>query len=65
MDYPTGTYPHGLAAADINHDGKVDLVTTNLTGSISVLLGKGDGTFAPAHDHCYSNAPPANPPSET
>jgi hypothetical protein len=45
----TGPYlSTGLAAADINHDGKLDLITVDATGSnplVGVLPGKGDGTF--------------------
>jgi hypothetical protein len=38
--------PYGIVHADMNGDGKTDLVVTNRTGdSISVLLGNGDGTF--------------------
>lgn len=40
-----------LAAADLNHDKKLDLVVAsfyNSSGGISVLIGNGDGTFAPA-----------------
>jgi len=33
-------------AGDWNGDAKLDLATVNLGGSISVLLGHGDGTFA-------------------
>jgi hypothetical protein len=39
-----------VAAADLNHDGKLDLVVTSAnglggSGGIGVLLGNGDGTF--------------------
>ena len=46
-----------LAVADLNGDGNLDLVVTNAcgrssdclqNGSVAVLLGKGDGTFAAA-----------------
>jgi N-acetylneuraminic acid mutarotase len=44
--------PDGVAAADLNHDGKMDLVVANNNfespSVISVLLGRGDGTFEPA-----------------
>jgi uncharacterized repeat protein (TIGR03803 family) len=41
-----GTSPAALISADVNADGKMDLVATNGKGStISALLGKGDGTF--------------------
>ena len=54
---PPGTNPSvnesgGLAAVDLNHDGKLDLVITNLNSSagnlqnpdVTILLGNGDGT---------------------
>ncbi len=34
--------------ADVNGDGKLDIVTSNMDGTISVLLNKGKGTFGPA-----------------
>ncbi len=38
-----------VAAADLNGDGKLDLLLVPLYGNeIEVLLGNGDGTFAPA-----------------
>ncbi|MGA9423978.1 MAG: VCBS repeat-containing protein, partial [Terracidiphilus sp.] len=44
-----GRNPFGLAAADLNSDGKLDLVVANQTDSnLSILLGNGDGTFTPA-----------------
>ena len=39
--------PNGLAVADLNGDGRADVVTTNYgnhDGFVSVLLGNGDGT---------------------
>ena len=53
--YAAGKYPLSVAAADLNGDGFVDLVAGN-TGSysdgyertVSVLLGRGDGTFLTA-----------------
>ena len=35
----------GLAAADVNGDGHLDLVETNRDGTVNLLLGNGDGTF--------------------
>lgn len=39
--------PLGIAAADFNEDGKPDLAIS-ATARVYVMLGKGDGTFAPA-----------------
>lgn len=38
--------PIGVITVDVNVDGIADLVTANMAQSISVLLGRGDGTFA-------------------
>jgi hypothetical protein len=35
-----------IAVADVNGDGKLDIIVAN--GNVSVLLGNGDGTFQPA-----------------
>jgi hypothetical protein len=41
-----GSEPHSAVAADFNGDGHVDLAVTNRDdGTVSILLGAGDGTF--------------------
>jgi len=44
-----GSYPYSLKVADLNGDGKLDLVAANSdSGTVGVLLGRGDGTFRAA-----------------
>ena len=44
--FATGVGPVSVAVADVNGDGKLDLVVANRTSNtVSVLLGNGDGTF--------------------
>jgi len=46
---PAGRDPAALAAADINHDGRPDLIVANVeTETATVLLNDGNGRFHPA-----------------
>src|SRR5262249_24953778 len=48
-----------LVVGDYDHDGNLDMATSNTTsvGTISVLRGHGDGTFAPAASYAAFSAP--------
>ena len=51
-----GYFPYAVAIADVNRDGKPDVLVVNTCadntcgtdGTVGVLLGNGDGTFQPA-----------------
>jgi beta-lactam-binding protein with PASTA domain/subtilisin family serine protease len=51
--YPVGMFPTGVAMADFNGDGKLDLAIANwgrlsflgISPALSILLGNGDGSF--------------------
>src|SRR5262249_53714998 len=50
--------PTSVKTADLNGDGKMDVVTANFgSNDVSVLLGKGDGTFQGAQDYPAGNNP--------
>src|SRR5262245_60608713 len=54
---PVDGVPTIVAAGDVDNDGNQDFVTMNYTtGTISVVLGNGDGTFQPAKN--YSTGAP-------
>ena len=53
QEFPAGVTPFAVAASDLDGDGDVDLVVTNLgpgvgvpEATVSVLTGHGDGTFS-------------------
>jgi hypothetical protein len=56
--YAVGATPTGVAVGDFNHDGKLDIVTTNSNGTVSVLMNTGAGAFGAASS--YSISGPAN-----
>lgn len=50
--------PVDVALGDLDGDGRLDAVAANLlTGTVSVLHGKGDGTFEPARDWPVGSEP--------
>jgi hypothetical protein len=58
IDLAVGAAPGGLAAGDLNGDGCADIVSSNgSSNDVSVLLGQGDGTFAPAASYAVGASP--------
>src|SRR5438876_2588838 len=62
VSYPTGNIPTAVLTADFNGDGRLDLAVTtssltNLSSTVSILLGNGDGTFQPAQNFATGTNP--------
>jgi hypothetical protein len=62
VHYAVGSGPRSVAVGDFNGDGKPDLAVANSDfisgiGSISVLLGNGDGTFQAAVNYAAGSRP--------
>src|SRR5258708_807194 len=57
-DFPTGIGPESAIVSDFNRDGKADVVVVNSgDNTVSILLGKGDGTFASRRDFATGKFP--------
>jgi hypothetical protein len=58
QSFAVGSFPYSLAVADLNGDGKPDVVTANdSSNDVSVLLGYGDGSFQAAGFFPASSGP--------
>ena len=56
--YSVGINPNSVAVGDFNGDGKLDLAVANsFDNFVSVLLGKGDGTFQAAVNYGTGSGP--------
>src|SRR5207302_1904622 len=58
----SGLTPSAVAAADLNGDGKADLVVTNKNGfssTISILISNGDGSFKAPVSYAVEGDPTA------
>jgi hypothetical protein len=60
VSYPVGTNPVSVALADVNADGKLDIVTANAgSNNVSALLRTNGGTFQSAVNYALGFSPSA------
>jgi hypothetical protein len=60
LSFPTGPAPWALCTADLDADGRADLVVaTTGNDSVSVLMGSGDGAFAARRSFAAGSIPAA------
>ena len=56
--YTVGSSPQQVTMADVNRDGKLDIITANGdSNNVSVLLGIGNGSFGPKTDFATGTYP--------
>jgi len=61
VNYAVGTFPRSIGVGDFNADGRPDLAVANINaagpGTVSILSGNGNGTFATAVNYGVGNNP--------